>query len=129
MTEFRPKYRKGLWIGVFFFPPSLVFLGPQVFENPAKDPKLTVSWFIIFLVVSLVPFILIKRIKLEDQWFIVERYFGSGERIMYGDVMDVGSASIKYRGGMVKLTGIINVAEFIKSLSEKIDLREMEDKI
>lgn len=126
MNEFKPKYRIRIWIAILFFPPSLAFLGPQIFENPAKNPNLTISWFCILIMTSFLPMILIRRIKFEDHRFIVENYIGATKKISYGDVIHVGSALVKYRGGKVSLHSITNVDDLVNLLSDRIDLYKME---
>jgi hypothetical protein len=129
MDEFKPKYRKALWMGLIFFPPSLVFLGPRIFENPSQDPMLTFSWFTIFVMISLLPRVFIKRIRLEKDWFTIEKYIGATHRILYEDVYDVGAYVLKYKGGTLNLQSVLNAGDFMESISEKIDLDRMEGKL
>lgn len=129
MDDFKPKYRKALWFALVFFSLCLTYLGPQVFENPSKDPMLTLSWFVIFILTSLVPTAIIKRIRFEKNWFIVEKYLGASKRILYEDVIDVGPTLLKYRGGKVNLHSVVNADDFMELISDKIDLDEFEGKL
>ncbi len=129
---FKPKYPTRFLLGFVFVIPMEALMLWEVFSNKSIEMIFGSGFF--GLMILLMPYIFIRRIRFEGQSFTVEKYILPSKTIDYSEVTDIGNTLIKTRQGNIPTQAMANSQELIdllkKLISEgKINNYQIENKL
>jgi hypothetical protein len=117
---FRPQYGSRMWGAFLFFGIAIPVFVATNWSDPLADPKLAFSVVAITLTMILVSFQLIRLIRFDKEFFMIEYYLRKSKTIMYCEIQDVSGVAIRTKSGQIAIGGMKNANRFFEILDGKI---------
>ena len=133
-TVFKPNYPLHLYLGLVGIIPMEAFALWSLFSSSNKSAEMIFAAGFFGLIILLMPFVLIKRIRFESHSFTIEKYSLPPKTIDYSNVIDIGETGVKTKQGSIVISGMENSEELTsllkKLISEgKINSHQIENKL
>ena len=121
---FKPKYPSRLYLVLLFMVPLEIFMLREIFLNNNRSLEMILGAVFFAGVILFLPFVFIKRIRLEKQSFLVETYLRPAKTISYSEVTELGFTGIKTEQGTIPTQFMTNAKELRNLLQKRMEKRK-----